>query len=406
MVNAGRYFPALRESAARRYFAGQSASIVGTWTQTITLNLILWEQTHSAGLLGVLNFLLYGPMLFLPAAFGARLQPATVRVVTLRIVAASGLVSLALCVAAWCGLLRPGAILVTGLAMGVIGAIEMPSRQLLLTTLLQDKSLFVNAVATNTLVFNLGRMLGPAVAALIYAKWGAAWAFGLGSLGVLFMCAMMASLSGVRIPEVRSGGRGSMREAFAHVRRDAFARRFVPLLSCLGIFVSSYQTLIPVLAATGYGDAARFTGLLFGCAGAGSLSAALLLSVALGDAARRQLLAWTPWLCAGALMLIALAPTVVLTALCFWLLGAALTFSTTTINATLQRGCPGHLRGGVVGIYAMAFMGAIPLGHLVIGALAGAVGVRTAFAVMAGGVTICRLLIDAVNRRSSRGEQR
>lgn len=402
MVNAGRYFPALRESAARRYFAGQSASIIGTWTQTITLNLMLWEQTHSASHLGLLNFLLYGPMLLLPAAFGARLQPATVRAVTLRIVTVSVVLSLCLCLAAFRGLLGPGAILVAGLAMGVIGALEMPSRQLLLTTLLQDKSLFVNAVATNTLVFNLGRMLGPAIAALIYANWGAAWAFGLGSLGVLFMCAMMASLSSVQISDAKSGGRGSMREAFAHIRRDAFARRFVPLLACLGIFVSSYQTLIPVLAATGYGDAARFTGILFGCAGAGSLSAALLLSVALGDAARRQLLAWTPWLCAGALVLIGLAPTVILTALCFWLLGAALTFSTTTINATLQRGCPGHLRGGVVGIYAMAFMGSIPVGHLAIGALAGVIGARPAFAVMAGGVLACQGLIGAMTGRAGR----
>lgn len=391
-MNPKKYFPALSEVATRRYFLGQGVSIVCSWTQTITLNLMLWEEIHSAAYQGVLNFLLYGPMLILPAVFGSRLRAANVRAVTLCIVAASLMLSTGLCWAVVQGVLVPDLVLLAGVVMGVIAAIEMPSRQLLLTTVLRDKSLFFNAVATNTLVFNLGRMLGPAVAAMLYG-FGPSFAFALGAAGALLMFCMVAGVHAPQEALAQAQQRGSLKEACRHVLGNPFARRFVPTLVCLGIFVASYQTLIPVLAGAVYGDAARFTGILFACAGAGSLCAALLLSGVTGDATRARLLRWTPWSCGAALACIAVTSSALVTAGCLWVLGAGLTLSTTTINATLQRGCPDWLRGGMVGIYAMAFLGTVPLGHLLVGALAQAVGIRLAFGLMSLGILAFQALM-------------
>lgn len=236
---AAPFFPALQERAARRYFLGQSASIIGNWTQSITLNLLLWDSTHSPALLGVLNFLLYGPMLFVPLAFGARLQPTSVKTVTMRVLFASLSLSVGLSIAQSVTSLGMAWVLCAGAAAGVIGALEMPSRQLLLTTVLRDRSALIQAVATNTVVFNVGRMVGPAVAALIYAHLGAVYGFSLTAIGVLFMIVMVWGLpapAGQVLTPSRKTGR--LRAALDYVRLDPFARQFVPVLVCMGVLAT------------------------------------------------------------------------------------------------------------------------------------------------------------------------
>ncbi|RYF70878.1 MAG: MFS transporter, partial [Comamonadaceae bacterium] len=187
-------FPALAELAVRRYLMGQAFSIVGAWTQSITLSLLLWEQTQSPWMLGVLNFLLYGPALVVSPLYGARLHPGRVRVMALRIVGVALLLSLLLLAASLAGRLHAGLILGTAAAIGFFAAMEMPARQLLLTTVLQNKAWMVNAIALNTLVFNIGRMVGPAMAALIFTHVGAVGGFVINAVGLSMMLLCLASL--------------------------------------------------------------------------------------------------------------------------------------------------------------------------------------------------------------------
>jgi predicted MFS family arabinose efflux permease len=164
---------------------------------------------------------------------------------------------------------------------------------------------------------------------------------------------------------------------------DAFSARYLPILACVGLFAASYQTLVPLLADKAFHDAARYTGVFFACAGAGSLSSAVLLSSALGPRASARFIAWAPWCAMAALMVLATTDSAGATIPAFFALGFSLTFAATSTNATIQRQCPEHVRGGLVGMYGMAYNGTMPFGYLLVGTVSEALGVRHTFAAMA-----------------------
>lgn len=397
-----RAFPVFGEAVVGRYLGGQLASILGNWTQNITLSLLLWEQTHSAFLLGVLNFLLQGPMLFVPMLAGPRLQPSTIRATTLRILSASLTISTLLLAGAVVGKLGAWPILLLAGLLGIVLAMEWPARQLLLTSSLSDRSLIVNAVAMNSLIFNIGRMTGPAVAAYLFAQYGAISGFSCSVAGLLIMFAAIWGLPRTLPGDARPRERASIREALRFAATDDFARRHVPMLACFGLFVSSYQTIIPALAATEFGSANRYTGLFFACAGAGALFSGIALASLRNQVTARRVLGWTPWIGAASLYAVSLSPNAVLSGVGFLLIGLAVSYSVTVINSTLQQRCPTHLLGGVVGLYGVAFLGSMPLGHLLMGSLASGLGARHTLFAMGTAMLLSLWGIRAATRSLAR----
>ncbi|MCG8709152.1 MFS transporter [Brenneria sp. 4F2] len=374
-------FPVFREPMTRRYLMGQAASILGFWTQNVTLNLLLWQMTHSPWLLGVLNFLLYCPSLVIPLLFGSRLTPSRVKGIMMRILCLSMALSTLLLTSVIFDFINPSFVLLIAAAAGCISSMELPTRQLLLTSSLRDKSLMYNAVAMNTMVFNIGRMFGPAVAAYSFNRFGAAGGF------TLCLCGLMTMFLAVRTIEVveteyKNRRAGGMRNALRYVVNDTFAVRFLPILAFVGIFAASYQSLIPVLAAQTFHDTARYTGWFFSSAGVGSLCAAMLISTRISHQRLLRWLAAAPWLSVLALVGIAVSSRPLLTCFCFLLLGLSLTFFSTMINSTLQHDSPAELRGGVVGLYSMSFQGTMPLGNLLVGLLASVGNVMLTFLIM------------------------
>nr|WP_040462531.1 MFS transporter [Winslowiella toletana] len=365
----------------RRYLMGQAASIVGLWTQNVTLNLLLWQMSHSPWLLGVLNFLLYCPALIVPLLFGSRLTPARVKGIMMKILCLSMTISSLLLASVLFGFISPPFILLIAAVAGCVSSMELPTRHLLLTSSLQDKSLMYNAVAMNTMVFNIGRMFGPAIAAWSFNHYGAAAGF------VISLCGLITMWFAVRSMQVvasETGGRraGGMRNALRYVKNDDFAMRFLPMLAFMGIFAGSYQSLIPVLAAQSFHDTARFTGWFFSSAGVGSLLAALLISARISHQRLVQWLQVAPWSAVLALGGIASSSAPLLTCFCFLWLGLSLTFFSTMINSTLQHHSPPELRGGVVGLYGMSFQGTMPIGNLLVGMLASLGNIMLTFLLM------------------------
>lgn len=394
-------FPALAEPTVRRYLIGQFCSVMGSWTQNITLSLLMWNLTHSGALIGLLNFLLTAPMIVLPLVAGAKQHPSTARRDTLRILACSFSVAVLLLTGEMLNALSPTALLVGAAFLGVIGSLEVPARQLLLTSSLANKSLLPNAVAMNTLVYNIGRMVGPAVAALAFAHGGATAGFAVNAFGLAIMLLSVSGFSKNAISnDIDLHKRGALKDALALCRKDPFMRQYLPLLVGLGIFVGSYQTLIPVLSAKEFGSAAKFTGVFFGCAGAGALCAAVILATRPAAPIWNRFLANAPWVSAAALTGIAISQFSVVSGICFWVLGLSLSFTTTRINATLQRRSPDHLRGSAVGLYAVCFLGTMPIGHLLVGGSSGFWGPRWTSVGMALCLTGIQLLLR--RRRSKK----
>lgn len=366
-------FPALAERQVRLYLVGQFVSMLGSWVLDITLNLLVWQATHSPAMLGALNALLYGPSVLVTPLMGTRLTAGNARRITLTVlVAALGVALLLLAAAALHGL--PLALLFSAaLLRGILGGMEVPSRQMLLMNISDDAAQRSSAIALNTVAFLLARTLGPGLAAVMFEPLGPAWGFALAALATIFMLTCVARLRARAVqPSAAPVGRGgAMGLAWTFVRTDRLGTLLLPMSACVALCVSAYQTLIPVLASRVFGDAPRWTGRFFAAAGVGALIAAVLLSSRHLDPIVRRLLLVVPW--TGALALAVLAttdePAVALAS--FAVLGFCTSFVGTATNTLLHRRIPPEARGGLIGLFLLAFNGAMPLGQLLAGTVAG-----------------------------------
>ena len=394
-----RWFPALDERNIRLYMFGQAVSILGTWVLDILLNLVLWQATRSPGLLGLLNFLLYMPGLLITPLFSASLSAHNARRRTMRVLAGGITVALVLALCAALGWLTAPLILTLALARGVLNGMEQPARQMLLASSVSRLEQIGGAVALNTVVFQVARMVGPALAALMFSSVGAGWGF-------LFSAAAVAVMIGcvLRVrpgPPVASGaapaGRDGLRGALDFVRADRFGSLFLPITACMALCTGGYQTLVPVLGDRVFGDTARWTSLFFAAAGAGALLAALLMSTHLAASAQRRLLVPVPWGVALALLGLGTTRLAPLSLLCFGVIGFGMTTVTVGVGSVLHRHVPHGARNGLIALMLVAFNGVIALAQVPAGLLAGRLGVQPAFRVM-GGCMLASLLLLFVRR--------
>jgi len=392
----GRLFPALAEPLVRRYFVGQSVSVLGVWIQNITLNLAAWALSGSPALLGALNFLLWGPAVVLAPLAGPHATQANARRLAGWTVAGSLGVALSLAALSAAGRLTVPLILGLAAVRGVFSGLEVPARQILLTTLVADRTRIGNAVAMNAVAYNTARMLGPAAAAALFGTIGATSGFVASAAAMSIMLAVVISLPRTHAAATAAAGGGErpgLRAAIDYVRNDRLGRLFLPVTACLALLASPYQTLVPVLADRVHGSANAWTGAFYAAAGAGSTVAALLLSSRYLDAASRRLQVLAPWSVVLALAGLGTAASATLALCCFALLGFALTFTGPGTNARLQQHAPPALRGALFGLYALSFTGAVPIGNLLIGLVAQWLPVQRTFLVMAALLSVCLALL-------------
>jgi len=391
-----RLFPALAEPPVRRYFLGQSVSVLGVWIQNITLNLLVWEITQSPALLGALNFLLWGPAVVVTPLAGPRTNASNAREIAAWTVSGSLAVSLTLAALNAGQWLNVPLILGLAAARGLFSGLETPARQVLLTTVVADRSRIANAVAMNAVAYNTARMIGPAIAAAVYATLGASAGLLASAAAFAVMLVALRSMPAAPVDAAHGpagGSRQGLRAAIGYVRSDRLGRLFLPVASCLAILGSSYQTLVPVLADRVYGSASVWTGYFFAAAGAGSTVAALLLSSRYLYPASRLLQVVTPWSVVLALAGLGFSRAPAIALGCFAVLGFSLTFTGPGTNAKLHQNAPAALRGALVGLYALAFTGAIPLGNLLVGSVAQWLSVQGTFLAMSAALALCLALL-------------
>ncbi|MFT3820859.1 MAG: MFS transporter [Rubrivivax sp.] len=401
-----RWFPALAERNVRLYMLGQSVSILGTWVLDILLNLVLWEGTRSPALLGTLNFLLYMPGLVITPLFAAGLSAANARRRTMGVLAGGLAVAAALAACSAAGRLTVPAIMALAIARGVLNGMEQPARQMLLASSVPSPAHIGGAVALNTLVFQVARMAGPALAALLFAGVGAAWGFAFSALAIVVMMACVLRVRPAAIADPTAGQpagdaapRGGLRGALSFVRADRFGSLFLPVIVCMAACTGGYQSLVPVLADRVFGNTARWTSLFFAAAGAGALSAALIFSTTWATAAQRRLPVPVPWLVALALLGLGFSRSAPASLLCFGVIGFGMTALTVGTTATLHRHVPPDARNGLIALMLVAFNGVVALAQMPAGLLAARFGVQGAFRVMGGAMLGAMLLLFAARWR-------
>jgi MFS family permease len=389
---------ALRHRNYRLFASGQLISLLGTWMQTVAESWLVYRLTGSPLLLGVVGFANRIPVFLFSTVGGAVAD----RYNRHRVVVATQIASM--CLASLLAfltlthLVQVWHLMVIAALLGIVNAFDIPARQSFVVGLVAREDL-QNAIALNSSMFNGARIVGPAVAGVLVAVVGEGWCFFANAVSYI---AVIASLLLMRVPSAAptrppSSIWAHVAEGFRFVLRS---RPIVVLLLLLG-FVSlmgtPYSVLMPIIADQTFHAGSRGLGLLMGASGVGAFIGALTLArrVGLHGYGRTIGLAATGL----GLSLIAFS-----TVRYFWLgvalllpAGFAMMTQMAASNTLIQSMIPNSLRGRVMAVYSMMFMGMAPIGALLAGALAGWLGATTtvaiggAFCFLAGALFLNRL---------------
>jgi len=270
--------------------------------------------------------------------------------------------------------------------LGLAGAIEMPSRQAFVTEIIHDRKVLSNAIALNSLTFNGARVVGPAVAGFTLAIFNEPACFAINAVSYVAAIYTLLTIHPDNLSRERKAG--SMMEALQYVRQFAPARWLVITVAITSICVAPFMTFMPVYAKDIFNGGPDLLGTLLGASGAGALAAALYLAnrKSVAGLGSRIILACIVGGVASAAFAYNQLLTLALPLL--FISGGAFILIVTSCNILLQSLVPEHLRGRVMALYTMSFIGMLPLGSLAYGGLAHMMGsVKPAF-VIAGVLSV------------------
>jgi MFS family permease len=378
-------FAALSFRPYRLWFLGQLASLTGTWMQATAQAYLVYQLTGSAAYLGYVGFASGAPAAL--GLFGGVVSDRMSRR-TLLLITQTSMMLLAgiLSALTYSGIVQPWHIIVLAALLGAANAFDAPARQSFVSELV-DREHLTNGIAINSLMFNLARALGPAAAGLVYAARGPGFCFLVNALSFI---AVIGALAAIRTPPQQKAPRASMAAQMKEGVRFAFAdpviRSILLTVGMVAVFGLGYITLIPAWTVRMLHGDARDVGFLQGAQGLGALFGSLAIAFLGSRGPRGRMLLSGVAIFPFAVFGFAWAPTVPLSALFLVAGGFFVMFVFNLANAIVQTIVPDYLRGRVMSVYTLCFLGTMPLGSLAAGWIAEWKG--ELFAVIAGGTVL------------------
>jgi len=366
---------ALRHRNFQLFFSGQLISLIGTWMQSMAQAWLVYRLTGSSLLLGSVGFASQFPV-FLVAPLGGIVSDRHHRQrVVIGTQIASMILALILALLTLTGRVQVWHIFVLAALLGVVNAFDIPGRQAFLVDMVGKEDL-MNAIALNSSMFNGARIVGPAIAGILVAKIGEGWCFfanGVSYIAVIIGLLMMRVERPARRASTASPW-AHIIEGFRFVRHTAPIRAILLLLGLVSLVAMPYTILMPIFADKILHGGARGLGILMGATGVGALLGALTLASRTGV---QGLGKWVAFSCGGfgvSLILFSLSRNFWLSAALLLPVGFGMMLQMSSSNTLIQAMVPDHLRGRVMAVYSMMFMGMAPFGAFLGGALADRLG--------------------------------
>jgi MFS family permease len=406
---AGRItFAALSVPNYRLYYSGQAISLVGTWMQMTAQAWLVLSLTHSSTDLGVIIALQTLPVLLLAPYGGVIADRVDKRKMMIGLQTAMGVQALILGLLTVTGSVRVWQIGVLAVLLGLNNAFENPSRQSFMLEMVGPDHLR-NAVSLNSVLVNVARVLGPAVAGILIATVGEGVCFLVNAASFVAVVASLIAMdtSLLRPTEPMPRAKGQLREGLRYVRGTPELAIPLLMMAVVGCLTYEFQVSLPVMASRGLHVGADGFGFMTASMGVGAVIGGLMVAARGKTGLRPLVLAASAF---GVAMTFAtLAPTLAaeLVALAF-AGGASISFMASA-NSTLQLGAAPEMRGRVMALWFVAFQGSTPIGGPVIGWIMAVLGARaglglgavTCFAVALAGAVAMRRRVAA--RAASRG---
>ena len=377
-------------------------SLVGTWMQIIAQGWLVYRLTNQPAMLGVVSFAGLAPAFFLAPLGGYVVDRWDAR--RLAMLTQSGLLLQAgvLGVLTITGHVSVPVILALALFMGIVTAFDLPTGRVLVTRTVPKEDL-PNAIALVSTIFHGSRILGPSIAGLVVAAAGEGWCFLLNALSYF---AALAALWAMRLPiRTEAHPQGSFLETLVeglrYVHGHRPTQRLFVLMGLVCFLAFPYITLLPAFAKDVLGTDARGLGWVMGAGGIGATLGALAIAHRSNTSGMLRALFLGTFSLGGFLILFSTARSVWLASLLIVPLGAAMVVHMTLNNTLVQLDLPDQLRGRVMALHGMVFLGAVPLGSLTAGLLAHRLGVPWTMVLGGAGCSLATLIFVLFSRKRS-----
>ena len=366
---------ALKHRNFQLFFSGQLLSLTGTWMQNVAQSWLVYRMTGSALLLGTVGFVGQIPVFLLSPIGGALADRHSRHRVVVTTQTTAMVLAFILAALTLAGRVRVWQVILLAGLLGCVNAFDIPARQSFFVEMVGKEDL-LNAIALNSTMFNAARVMGPAVAGILVAAVGEGWCFLIN--GVSYV-AVIAGLLLMRLEPrpIRNAHESVVRELLEGVRFVRGTARVRVLLLMLGLASlvgTPYAVLMPIFADQILHGGARGLGMLMGATGLGAILGALTLAIRTDVEGLSRVVGWA---CAGfgaSLVLFAFSHSFALSLILLVPVGYSLMLQMASTNTLIQTMVPDHLRGRVMALYSMMFMGMAPFGAFGAGAVAHRLG--------------------------------
>ena len=400
--------PAFAKPRFRIFAAGQAVSVIGSWIQQVALAWLVYRLTGSVFLLGLTGFLLQIPHLFIAPVAGFVIDRVPRVKALIAINAALCVLSTTLAGLALAGVTRIEPYLALAVLIGICNAGEAPARQTLLGAIVEERALLPSAIGLNSVLFNSGRLIGPAIAGVLLQAFSEAVCFTLNALSFI---AIIGALFAMRLKDepVTGAARSDSLPIGATIRRLIdlpVARYLLPSASAVAMFALPLSHLMPSIAVDVFQGDARTVGLLLSSSGAGALVAALFLSMQKSHRVQLRLVQIAPFIAGVAMIGLSQSRMLWLSMLLLAVVGAFVLSTSVSTNTLMQQSVEDSWRGRVIGLYFTFFIGMAPLGNLLVGTLAAKFGLTATLAINGTMMALAAVVAQVRLRASPSGMTR
>jgi MFS family permease len=399
-------FRALRHRNFQLFFGGQLISLIGTWMQTIAQAWLVYRLTGSAAQLGLIGFAGQIPVFLMAPVGGAVADRFSRHKIVIGMQVSSMLLAFALAFLTLAHVVQVWHIFLLAALLGVVNAFDIPARQAFIVDMVGREDL-LNAIALNSSMFNGARVVGPAVAGLIVAAVGEGWCFFVNAVSYL---AVIAGLLLMKVPRAAPSPRAASAvadivEGFRFVYGTVPILALLLLLGLVSLVGLPYTILMPIFADKILHSGATGLGILMGFSGVGAMFGALMLAARRGVHGLGNWVAYSAAAFGASLIVFSFSRSLWLSAALLVPVGFAMMVEMAASNTLIQAMVPDRLRGRVMAVYSMMFMGMAPLGALAAGFIAEGLGAPWTVAI-GGGVCVLGAAFFGLRIPSLRGEAR
>jgi len=377
---------ALSHRDYRLFWIGQLLSRIGTWMQSVGQAWLVLELTNSPFRLGLISTLQFGPVLLFSFVGGVLSDRVAKRKLILATQIAMMLQAFALSGLVWTGHIEYWHVAVLAAIYGVANSLDMPARQAYVVELVGKPDL-LNAIALNSAVFNGARVVGPALAGSLIAAYGVGTAFLINGISFVAVLAALVAMrtDGAPHPGARATMREEIMQSLRYAGRTPRILLVLALLLFVSLFVINFNVVVPLIARDVFAAGAHGFGLLMACLGVGAVLGAVgVASAGLRRPSMAMVVVAALVASAGVLGL-GFVRSFTLAGAILVVTGMAQIVFTSSVNSTVQITVPDAMRGRMMSLYVLVFVGVTPLGAFVTGWLAETFGIATACALGGAG---------------------